>query len=440
MNSRKFLFAPLLVVAVLSGCLSKGDLVKRHSIQHVKEQPLVAEGAELNAKFQSDLPDQLTVENLTQWYLLNSANLNALRKKLSTLQASAEYSGSLPNPIFSATMESVGFSGKSSGDAEYVTGFTQKIPLGGRLSRSQEISKAEAQQLKFEVEAELLEVHRRIRTAFANCLFSTAELEVEEEILEIAESILKIAQSRKEGGQITQGELTLAEFEHSKAKLQLLKVRSDNRKAISHLEGELQARLSPDAKFEGELETVIALPKLFTLNKKLSESPKLKASFSKTQKLRALKLREQASAIPDLDVGLFYRRIEQQSKNAFDVGVALEVPLFNSNKFRVKRAEAQFWESHAELSALTQSLNIELSKVYWQLDHKLKEVEIYKKELLPQSETISESFQKRYRAGAISLEQSILVQRDIRKTRLDYLEVLHQIALLWAQLRSLIEI
>ena len=97
--------SPLLILLLFGGCRSFDNHSKLKHMKQQKENPSTVDenwGVEASLSFQEELPTELTVENLTQWYLQNSSTLRSLRKKVEVLHSSIQYSGALPNPIFSA--------------------------------------------------------------------------------------------------------------------------------------------------------------------------------------------------------------------------------------------------------------------------------------------------------------------------------------------------
>ena len=139
-------------------------------------------------------------------------------------------------------------------------------------------------------------------------------------------------------------------------------------------------------------------------------------------------------------MGFFYRRLEETDSNAFDVGLAIQLPIFNRNQGNVQAAHAELMEAQARREQTETILTSRVQMSYWKLKQSLEAVRLFREELLPRSQTVLDAAQERYGAGDTSLAELILVRRDHRQVEVAYLISLRRVAVEWAELRSLVSL
>ncbi len=395
----------------------------------------IAEGATEPA----GVPEPLSVDAAVRFALASHPELAVSRARVEAALGRKLQSGALPNPALSAAIESAPFHGKTTGDAEYLFGVTQPVPIGGRLRRAVEVESAREQRLLTELEAQRRVVERRVRGAFAAALFARATQVIEREMLAGAESAARIAAARVAAGDATAAERARAELEGVRARISLRAAEVQQRRALVELRGALGLDGRDQIELVGDLESTLALPELSSVLEALETSPILRAEAAAVAELQAAILREKAERIPDVDVSFFYRRIEQTDDDAFDVGVSVPVPLFDRRAGALRRAHAEVLEAEARHRAASRSLSASVQTIYWKLTQALETVQLYRDELTPQSQTVLEAATAQYDAGDISLAELIPIQRDHRELRRSYIDLLRQIALDWAEFRSLVQ-
>ena len=185
---------------------------------------------------------------------------------------------------------------------------------------------------------------------------------------------------------------------------------------------------------------LLSLPELKELLERMSASPILGAQSAAVAESEARILRAEAERIPDIDVGIFYRRLEETDTNAFDVGFAIELPIFNRNQGILQAARAGLLEARANQRQAETGLASAIQTSYWKLKQALEAVRLFREELSPRSRTVLEAAEERYRAGDTSLTELIPIRRDYREIEMAYLLSLHRVAVEWSELRSLVSV
>ncbi len=351
--------------------------------------------------------------------------------------------GTLPNPVLSTTIEGARFRGKTAGDAEYPIGIVQTVPLSGRLSRAEAVEDARHRQLLAELAHSMRDVERSVRGAFAAALFARDALAIERELLEGTREAASITANRVAAGDVARDQGARAELEAAFARLSLRRAETSYRRALVELVGTLGGFGAGDASLEGialdgELAESLSLPELGAVLKAVEASPLIQSAVAEIDVSEARIELAEAARIPDLELGFFYRHLGETNDEAFDIGVGIELPLFDRRQGDLAEARADARAARAARSATEATLATSLRSLYWKLAEALETAAIYRDELMPRSGEIVDATNRRYAAGAISLAEVIPIQRDHRELRLSYLRILRQIAFDWAKLRELV--
>ncbi len=440
------LFVLLFLCAAISGCFSFpapfGD-TSSPTASPAPDQTREAQVTEPTERRVAPTPEvsgPLDVEAAIVLAWNYHPTLAAARARVEAAIGRKLQAGLYPNPVFSAGMESAPVDGNTTDDAEYPVGFSQRIPLGDRLGAGVEVAEAERRRLFYDFEQRRREVEKTVRGAFAAALFAQQALLVEAQVLQAAQEVVRIARERVDTGDAAADEAARAELEAARSKIALSQAELARQRALI----ELRTAIGDDAplvpELQGDLEAMLSLPELQELLERMSESPILGARGAAVAESEARILRAEAERIPDVDVGLFYRRLEETDTDAFDVGFAIPLPIFDRNQGAIQAARAELLEARANERQAKASLASNIQTSYWTLKHALETVRLFREELSPRSQTVVEAAEERYRAGDTSLAELIPIRRDYRNVEIGSLISLRRVAAEWAELRSLVSI
>jgi cobalt-zinc-cadmium efflux system outer membrane protein len=142
-----------------------------------------------------------------------------------------------------------------------------------------------------------------------------------------------------------------------------------------------------------------------------------------------------AERIPDVNLDLFYRRLQGTRENAFDVGVRVPIPLFGSTRSRVREAESELRAAEARLQSTRNEIGHELHARELALQRTLETAAVLKADVLPKVSAILRGAEARYRAGDISLSELMVIRREAASSQMKYLESLRSVMEAWAGLK-----
>ena len=109
--------------------------------------------------------ESLTLERALEIAERLHPDLAQAQARADAAEGRALQAGLLPNPSLLGRIESAPFEGRTTGDAEYLAGASQRVPLGGRLGAAREVERLEAERLRKERDLRLFEIRSRARAA-----------------------------------------------------------------------------------------------------------------------------------------------------------------------------------------------------------------------------------------------------------------------------------
>jgi cobalt-zinc-cadmium efflux system outer membrane protein len=144
----------------------------------------------------------------------------------------------------------------------------------------------------------------------------------------------------------------------------------------------------------------------------------------------------EAERIPDVNLDLFYRRLQGTRENAFDVGVSVPIPIFDNGRRRVREAESQLRAAEARLDKARNDIGHEMHVRELALQRAIQTASALKDDIIPKVELSLRATEARYAAGDISLTELLVVRREANATRLRYLATITEVLENWAGLAS----
>lgn len=364
--------------------------------------------------------------------------LAAAQERVEIAEGRAQQAGLFPNPNLVGRMESAPFKGGTAGEAEYVAGIGQKLPLGRRLGAAREAEQLEAERLRRQYGIELLEVRSRVRGAFATALFAAEVAKLQTETLELSRRAAAVAKARKEAGDATADEVARVELEEARARLEEDKAHGLRELAFVALAAALGDPALKIEGLEGRLETALEIPSLESVLASLAGGPHEALGRAAVDAANAKVDQALSERIPDVTLDLFYRRLQASKTDSFDVGVIIPLPVFDRNQGRVRAAEAERRETEARARLTRGEAVRRVREAHVRLSEAVSHTKLAKDEILPRAETVLKVAEARYAAGDLSLTDVLPIRRDYASARLAYLDGLRELMGAWSELKVFI--
>lgn len=365
--------------------------------------------------------------------------LAAGRASVDAAEGKAQQAGLYPNPLLVGRMESAPFQGGTAGNAEFVGGLSQRIPIGGRLGAARESEMKERERLIAEYYVRQLEVRSRVHAAFAAALYAAEVVRIETEAAKISERAVTVARARREAGDLLAEEVARAEMEQFRTALELDHAEGLRDMAFVALAAAVGDSLLRIGAVEGNLEAALEVPAIGSILEGLGRSPYAALAEAEQSVARARVDQARLERIPDVSLDLLYRRLQHSETNAFDVGVTVPLPLFDRNQGRLRELHAESRGAEARARGIRNDAVRKAREAHIQLSEAMHHARLLKSEILPRAETVLRGAEVRFAGGDLSLADVLPIRRDRISSQLAYLEALREVMEAWARLRPFLK-
>lgn len=400
-------------------------------------EPVVGPPAEARAP--REAVGTLTLEGAQRLAEELHPDLEAARARIRAAQGRREQAGRPPNPELVARMESAPFRGRTTGDAEFIGGLRQRIPLGDRLGAAERAEEREEERLVAEFEGRRREVEGRVHGAFASALFARRAVALHEDGIRTAEAGARIARVRRDAGDALPEEVARTEMEELKSRLELDRASSLRDQAAGALAAAIGDAALRIETLDGTLDEVLEIPAIESILKRLWEAPALAAARGEAAAAAARLELEEAKVVPDLNLDLLYRRLEAEDVDAFDVGIGIELPLLDRGQGRVRAAEAEVAAAEARARGARSEAERQVRERHANLVRAVVGARLLKDEILPRSQIVLAGTEARHAGGDLSLADTLPVRREHLAARLAHLEALRDVMEAWAALKPFVQ-
>lgn len=380
--------------------------------------------------------EHLTMERAVEIALEAHPHLAEAAANLEAARARAEAAGRLPNPDAVARMESAPASSGTTSQAEYVVGLSQTIPMGRRLNAARDVENAGIELREKELDAAAWNLIKSVRGAFATALYTSEVVQAQTNLAANMEEFLRITRIRIEQGDAAPLDMARLEADAAQRRLEIKEAAYLHRVAMHGLAAALGDFKTPIVSLAGNLEDALAIDAIRAERHMLDENPNLAVMESAAAAERARVRLAKSERIPDVNLDLFYRRLQGTRENAFDVGVRIPIPIFDRRRGRVREAESELRAAEARLEYTRNQIHLELRSRELALDRAIESAAVLRNEVLPKIEASVRGAEARYAAGDTSLSDVLAVRREATAARLQHLEALRAVMEAWAGLTS----
>lgn len=383
--------------------------------------------------------EKLTLDQALEMAERLQPGLAEARALVEAAEGRARQAGTFPNPDAIARIEQAPFKGSTLGEAQYLAGIAQPVPLGRRLSKAREAEQLERERRAQELKVRRRALRKRVHGAFATALYQEKAFRTQGEIGASVENLAATTKARVEAGDTAAEDLARVEMELARAKVELTRSRSLREQAMASLSGAIGETALLVKSLDGNLDETFDIPTLESLAANLATQPEMALVQADIRTRNARVDLAKAERIPDVRIELLYRRLESTKENTFDVGLSIPLPLFDRNQGRLREARAEVVAAEARSRSTQNELTFQLREAHAQLVAALANRRALKTEILPRSDTVLKSAEVRFAAGDISLSEVAPVRLDWASVQLTYLESLRDVMQAWAALTPFVK-
>jgi cobalt-zinc-cadmium efflux system outer membrane protein len=357
----------------------------------------------------------LTLQEALELADAHNPELVQAERALPIAEAGVQAAGALPNPT-------VGMS-YGPDDPKLLGTVEQRLPILGQRGAAVNSARMEIPITKAEIASRRLEVHVRVRRAYAALAAAEARRELAQQRGSLAASLSQMARKKFEAG-------TASEFEAEQA--DLLRRRSEQEaqdaEAAAHEAQVALAQLIGDSQ-PLTLEAATALwpvpepEKPEVLEAALKQHPEVQAQEA-TQAAalaRAHQLQVELLPVPVVSVEL-QRQPDPTTRVGVRAGLALDLPLLHWNGGEISQERARASQAEAAADAKLSALRAGLQTAQVRYQAALRKAHFFHQELLPAAERVVKLAQVAYQLGRTPLSNVLQAQADLAQSNLDALD------------------
>ena len=374
--------------------------------------------------------DTLRIDDAIRLAVMNHP---VLRRQAYSVRAAAgrEVQSRLyPNPSFVVEAEALGSDAGSGGETAFL--IKQELVTSGKLEKAGAVAEVDRLMAQTSFRDAVFRVATRVKGDYVTALAAQQRLESERELLALAADLLTAADARVEAGAATEPDRLRAEVVREQATIDLQAAESAAEAARRNLATAMGIESALETDLDGNLMVLPDLPtREETLARVLEHNTRIEQARLTIDRARRAHELAQAQTTPNLTASFGPRYSDTDQETTFDLGLGLEVPLFDRNQGEIAATTAQRLAAGASLDSVRLELTEAVSMAWSSYETARFAVESYQTSLLPKAQRTLELNREAYRAGKTDYLRLLDAQQTYVRSRIAYvdaLEALHQAA------------
>ena len=378
----------------------------------------------------------LSVDDAVRVAIHNTPTLRRAGYRVDIAAGRVTQAGLYPNPSFVFGAEGLGSEGGAGGETTYK--IEQEIVLGGKISRARAVAESDQRTAEAAFVAEEFAVASRVSRAYFSAVAARERLTSRRALVELADQLLSAATSQVEAGAATEPDRLRAEVVREQAGIEL-------DAAILGAEASLRSLASAMG-----IDGSVGLP-LTTAPDDLPEFPSRdelaqavleansRVSIARLNIERARRAHELARAegVPNLLASVGPRYSDIDDETTVDLGLGVEVPLFDRNQGGIRAAIAERLSAAANLRVVQLELLDEVSDAWSAYEAARLATTRYRDQLLPKADKTLDLTRQAYERGKTDYLRLLDAQQVVVESRIasiDATERLHEAAAILLEL------
>ena len=350
--------------------------------------------------------------------MVRNPGLLAFGHQLQAQDGRVLQAGLAPNPELSLTVENALGTGEFNGfdSAEATLSIAWVLERGVRQRR---LDTARAGVSLLTVEADIMRLDAAAETArlFFACLSNQARMVSTGEAVQLAADTVKAIQKRVKAGKSPQADLSRAQAELARMKLNQEDIEHELLSASRRLAAQWGETEPGFTRVSGNLLTLPNTESFAILKARIDQNPDFSRFLSK-QRLGEAELRlAEAQRKPNWRVSAGVRRHESFNDEALVANITIPLSLRNKNQGGIAEARANLAQTEAEAVAARIRIETSLFVIYQELQHSLHRAKTFRTEVIPRVEQAMSDTRSAYERGRYSYLEWRSVQEDLLTAR-----------------------
>ena len=380
--------------------------------------------------------DSLSLDDAIRIGIANSPRLRRAGYRVDISAGRVIQAGLYPNPSFAFDAEGLGSDDGSGGETIYR--FEQEIVLGGKLSKAKEVARVDRHAAQAAFIAEEFAIASEVTRAYFSAVTARERLENRQLLIELADRLLQAATVQVEAGAATEPDRLRAEVVRERAEIDLASARQEADAALRELASVMGLPDSitiPLTTVAGELPN---LPDQKTiLASTLEANSRVTLATIAIERARKAYDLAKAEAIPNLVASVGPRYSDLDNETTLDVGLGIEIPIFDRNQGNIQAALAERLSNVAQLREVQLELIAEVSRAWAAYQSAQTAVSHYESQLLPEAERSLDLVRQAYEHGKTDYLRLLDAQQVVIESRIAYVDALQRLHEAAALLREL---
>ena len=353
----------------------------------------------------------------------NNPEIKALREKFRSKEAKAKVEGAYEDPEFTVDEMSNTTPPNPSKSMQTRYIVSQALPFPGKLSLKEEAAAKEAGAAASQLRSKELEIEAAVKESYYDYSYLAESIKITEDLRGILDNMSRIAETRYSTGLVSQQDVIKVQVEKTMLENDLITLEAEKKIAAARLKSLINR---PQDYPLGE---PLALPKeriTFETQKlmttALERNPEIKMLEYEAEAGDANARLAGKSRYPDFMVGAG----PVQDFGRFD-GVGLmfrvNIPIWYGKYDNIENAaRADAISARSMLMAQKNNKSFEVKWAALQVEAADRTRTLYETSLIPQVEMSFDSALKNYQSGKVDFLTLLDTERDLKRTRLDYIK------------------
>jgi cobalt-zinc-cadmium efflux system outer membrane protein len=378
------------------------------------------------------LATNITPESAVTMALAENRDLVAARFAIRQAEGRLKQAGLWPNPEFELGQKN-DRAFANDGEYDFATGFKQRFPITGRLSKAKAVARVDVAMALAEVRNQARLLAGEVLSFSRELLVTREKLKANEEIQGVIQKVIEVSEKRLKVAEVSAADVNLAKLELQKltlAQAALLNQQEIAATALNRLLGRepktpLLISGVPSAEFDTNTIAEISRQAIARRPDRQLVALGIDRAGAEIKLARAEKWEDWTVGFDySRSVGKFDAPIGTKTDNFLGVGVSIPLPFWNRNQGRVSEAQATQQRAEAELKALDLRISTEAQTAENQMRRLLDILRQYREESIKLAEENIALLQKGYADGLVNITAVIQAQQQLTELRQSYLEAL----------------
>jgi len=298
---------------------------------------------------------------------------------------------------------------------------SQLIELGGKRAARMEAAALTKELADWDYETKRVDVLTQVSQAFIEVLTAQQRLTLTKQTQELANQMMVTTSARVQAGKVSPVEETKAKVVLASVQFEWLRAQREleaSRKHLAATWGNTEPRFEA---VKGDLDTVMSLPSLDSLLRRLDKNPDLARWATEITQREALISVEKSKAIPDVTATVGASKYLMPNDYALVVGFSMPLPVFNRNQGGIREAEHRLSRAEEDHRSAEVRITTLLNTIYQKLSTAYAEVSALRQDILPGAQSAYDAAREGYRFGKFGFLDVLDAQRTLFGAKSQYL-------------------